>query len=214
MTTDCIPLQLEFQAEAVGDFEGGRADGGSALLREADLALDLTRRLAACFEDYGSPERVERPRLVAQRLFGIAPGYEDDRGELRDDGPLALAAGCDDLTGERRVRERDRPLAGSGTLNRLGVPEEAETDREDRRRPGADLMTDLFLEPSPPKEIWLDVAAAADPLHGDHALRLRPSNVDGAAGAVEELARIVERIRQRWPKTEARGGSGFCRDDS
>ena len=75
-------------------------------------------------------------------------------------------------------------------------------------------MTDLFLEPSPPKEIWLDVAAADDPLHGGHVLRLRPSNVDGAAGAVEELARIVERIRQRWPKTEARGDSGFCRDDS
>ena len=104
MTTDCIPLQLEFQAKVVGDFEGGRADGDSALLREADLARDLTRR-----------------------LFGIVLGYEDDRDELRDDGPLALAAGCDDLTRERRVRERGHPPAGSSALNRFepGVSEEA-----------------------------------------------------------------------------------------
>ena len=141
MTTDCIPLQLEFQAfgKVVGDFEGGRlsSDGGIVLLREADCALGLTRRLAACFEDHRSPERVEHPveQLVSQRLFGIVLGYEDlnDHDELRDDSLLALAAGCDDLTGENRVRERDRghPLAGSSTLNRfeLGVPEEAETDR-------------------------------------------------------------------------------------
>ena len=42
--------------------------------------------------------------------------------------------------------------------------------------------------------------------------RLRPANVDPAAGAEEELAR--ERIRKRWPETKivVRGDSGFCRD--
>ena len=32
---------------------------------------------------------------------------------------------------------------------------------------------------------------------------------------VEELVRIVERVRRHWPKTEivVRGDSGFCRDD-
>ena len=45
--------------------------------------------------------------------------------------------------------------------------------------------------------------------------RLRPANVDPAAGTEEELARIVERIRKRWPKTRivVRGDGGFCRDD-
>ena len=33
------------------------------------------------------------------------------------------------------------------------------------------------------------------------AAKLRPSNIDGSAGAVEEVARIVGRIRARWPKT-------------
>ena len=42
--------------------------------------------------------------------------------------------------------------------------------------------------------------------------RLRPANVDPAAGTAEELAR--ERIRKRWPETRivVRGDSGFCRD--
>jgi hypothetical protein len=46
------------------------------------------------------------------------------------------------------------------------------------------------------------------------AAKLRRSNIDGAAGAVEEVARIVGRIRRRWPKTRIllRGDSGFARE--
>ena len=44
--------------------------------------------------------------------------------------------------------------------------------------------------------------------------RLRPSNRDGAAGSIEELERIVGRLRRRWPHTRIniRGDSGFCRE--
>lgn len=44
--------------------------------------------------------------------------------------------------------------------------------------------------------------------------RLRESNIDGAKGTVEELERIVARIRSEWPEVEIvlRGDSGFCRD--
>jgi hypothetical protein len=106
-----------------------------------------------------------------------------------------------------------------------------------------DLLVDLFLEAydNPPEEIVLDVDATDDPLHGnqegrffhgyyrsycylplyifcdEHLLcaRLRPADQDGAAGTVDELARIVERIRLNWPKTRiiVRGDSGFCRED-
>src|SRR5699024_199247 len=52
---------------------------------------------------------------------------------------------------------------------------------------------------------------------GEHLLcaRLRPSGIDGAAGSVEELERIVGQIRQHWPNTRLiiRGDSGFCRED-
>ena len=44
--------------------------------------------------------------------------------------------------------------------------------------------------------------------------RLRRSNIDGAAGAIEEVARIVAQIRCRWPRTRIllRGDSGFARE--
>ena len=40
------------------------------------------------------------------------------------------------------------------------------------------------------------------------------SNIDGAAGSVEELERIVGRIRQSWPEVSIiiRADSGFCRE--
>jgi hypothetical protein len=47
------------------------------------------------------------------------------------------------------------------------------------------------------------------------AAKLRPANIDAAAGSVEEVERIVAQIRARWPKTTivVRADSGFCRDD-
>jgi hypothetical protein len=46
------------------------------------------------------------------------------------------------------------------------------------------------------------------------AAKLRRANIDGAAGAVEEVERIVGRIRQSWPRTRIllRADSGFCRE--
>ncbi|MFX8864376.1 transposase, partial [Acinetobacter baumannii] len=44
--------------------------------------------------------------------------------------------------------------------------------------------------------------------------KLRRSNIDGAAGACEEVERIVAQIRQSWPRTRIllRADSGFCRE--
>lgn len=43
---------------------------------------------------------------------------------------------------------------------------------------------------------------------------MRPSDIDGSSGALEELQRIVGQIRARWPDTRilVRADSGFCRD--
>ena len=53
---------------------------------------------------------------------------------------------------------------------------------------------------------------------GDQLLcaRLRAANQDAAAGAVEEVSRIVIQLRQRWPQTRMvlRADSGFCREES
>ena len=52
---------------------------------------------------------------------------------------------------------------------------------------------------------------------GRHLLvaKLRRADLDAAAGALEEVARLVARIRARWPRTRIllRANSGFARDD-
>ena len=52
---------------------------------------------------------------------------------------------------------------------------------------------------------------------GRHLLsaKLRRSNIDASAGAVEETARIVAQIRERWPGVEIwlRADSGFAREE-
>ena len=104
------------------------------------------------------------------------------------------------------------------------------------------MLVDVFLQAhrEPPQEIVLDLDATDDPVHGhqegrffhgyyghycylplyifsgEHLLgaRLRPSNIDASAGAVEELERIVAQIRQTWPEVRItlRGDAGFCRE--
>jgi hypothetical protein len=82
MRTQCISDQLEFEGLAgrrVGAvFDGGAitSDAGALLLREADRAIGLSDRVAACFEDRRDPEAVVHAvrTLVGQRIVGIACG--------------------------------------------------------------------------------------------------------------------------------------------
>jgi len=113
---------------------------------------------------------------VAQRVYGLALGYEDvnDHDQLRNDPLFAVLAERSDPMGQDRVRERDRgcALAGKSTLNRL---EQASTDEHHRYHkisydPAAldRLFCDLFLESyaHPPRQIILDLDATDDPVHG------------------------------------------------
>ena len=187
MSTQCTATQFQFhpfgRREVVARFDAGylSSDGGALLLREADRRLDLTRRMARCFADARQLGRVEHTvaELVAQRVHGLALGYEDlnDHDRLRSDPLLALAAGKADPTGMDRARDRDRghALAGSSTLNRLELGD-PEADGK-RRRYGKvvakeealeRLLVELFLESrgKAPETLWLDLDATDDPLHG------------------------------------------------
>ena len=44
---------------------------------------------------------------------------------------------------------------------------------------------------------------------------MRPADIDGAAGSVQELDRIVSQIREAWPEVPiiVRGDSSFCREE-
>lgn len=107
----------------------------------------------------------------------------------------------------------------------------------------ADFFVDAYLRahPEQPAEIILDLDATDDPLHGaqegrffhgyygnycylplyifagDFLLcaKLRRSNIDAAAGSLEEVQRIVKKLRAKWPQVKLllRADSGFARDE-
>ena len=242
--------------EVVARFDGGdiTSDAGVLLLREVERKIDLFARAAECFADHRDPRLIEHTvrDLLAQRIFGLALGYEDlvDHDELRHDPLLAVAVGKSDPKGlGRRERDRGKALAGKSTLNRLELTTAAVAQGERYKKIALDgealdrLLVDVFLDAydEAPDWIEIDLDATDDPLHGrqegrffhgyyghycylplyvfsgEHLLcaRLRPSNIDGAAGSTDELRMIVAVIRERWPETEIliRGDSGFCRED-
>ncbi|MGA2169761.1 MAG: transposase [Terracidiphilus sp.] len=84
--------------------------------RAASATADLLGRLAGCFSDGRSPLLVKHqlPEMLAQRIYGLALGYEDlnDHEQLRSDPLLAL------LSGKRDV---DEPLAGKPGSPRTGL---------------------------------------------------------------------------------------------
>ena len=231
-----------FSRRVEAGFTAGRvsSDGGALLLREVDCRINLLGRLGSCFSDGRMPLLVKHqlPQMLAQRIYGLALGYEDlnDHEQLRNDPLLGLLSG---------KRELDEPLAGKSTLNRLELTGRTlryhkisySTEALDR------LLTDLFLEShsAPPEQIVLDLDATDIPLYGhqperffhgyydsycylplyifagDQLLcaRLRPANQDAAKGSVEEVSRMVAQLRERWPavKIVLRADSGFCRED-
>jgi hypothetical protein len=217
-------------------FDGGQvtSDGGLPWIVEAETALGVCAALAA-----GVPEwrrggvRHSRERLVRQRVFQIACGYEDqnDADRLRTDPAFKLACG--------RLPASEPDLASQPTLSRL----ENAVDRHAVERLAASLV-DLYLRErgraGVPGRILLDLDGTADPAHGEqegvayhgyyrqhmyHPLLLfdgdtgqlitavlRPGNVHGSRFVVLVLRRLLRQLRAAWPDVplELRADSGFA----
>jgi hypothetical protein len=233
------PVEAAFDAGLV------TSDAGALLLGATDRAIGMMDRFAACFHDERRADLIEHEvaTLVGQRVFGIALGYEDlnDHDELRHDPLMAVLAGklaarredCAPVAGKSTLNRLE--------LSRL----EPTRYHKISHNPVAirNLLVDLFLEAHerPPRQIILDLDATDDPLHGEQegrffhgyydcycylplyvfcgrdllVAKLRRADIDAAAGAIEEVARVVARIRARWPHTPIllRADSGFARDD-
>src|SRR5215813_6022331 len=133
MQTECRNEKLEFQAcgakQVVAEFNGGTitSDGGMLLLKKVEAKRKIIKQFAACFTDHRDPNLIEHSveDLVAQRVFGLALGYEDlnDHDLLRRDPLLAAAVGKTDPEGQqrRRVADRGNSLAGKSTPEPLGI---------------------------------------------------------------------------------------------
>ena len=179
MQTECSLTEMAFGRAGgrriVADFDGGlvSSDAGALLLSATDRAIGLTHRFAACFSDRRSRLFTVHPlrALIAQRVFGLALGYEDlnDHDELRCDAVLGVLLGKLDRDGDEPA-----PLAGKSTLNRLEhTPGAGKTARYHKiSHDGAAierLFVDLFLDAyaaKTPRRIVLDLDATDDPLYG------------------------------------------------
>ena len=232
MHTECNTTRFDFgEAERrriEARFDGGTltTDAGALLLGRVDKRLKLIDRLAHCFVDRRD----------------LALGYEDlnDHDALRHDPLFAALAGklkarrsdCAPVAGKSTLNRLERSRETPSRYHKINYDATAiET-----------LFVDLFVEAheTAPKEIVLDLDATDDPLHaeqegrffhgyydcycylplyvfcGRHLLvaKLRKADIDACAGAVEELARVIARIRAAWPDVRIwlRAYSGFARD--
>ena len=213
-------------------FDGGEitSDAGVLLLRERARRIRLFERMAGCFTDHRDRERLTHtlPALLAQRVCGMALGYEDiiDHDTLRFDPALKLlAAPGTEYPGT------PAPLAGKSTLSRLEQSWETGNRRYHQMVPNLKSLSNLFVAlfldacDTPPARITLDIDATDVETHGRqenaffhgyyehrcflplyvfcgrHLLlaQLRPANIDGARGARNQIRRIVAMIRERWP---------------
>jgi hypothetical protein len=231
--------------EAAFDGGTVTSDAGALLLGATDRAIGMIGRFAACFHDERRAELIEHEvaTLVGQRVFGIALGYEDlnDHDDLRHDPMMAVLAGklaakreeCAPVAGKSTLNRLELSQLAPTRYHKIS------------HNPVAikHLLVDLFIEAHEraPRQIILDLDATDDPLHGEqegrffhgyydcycylplyvfcgrHLLlaKLRRADLDATAGAVEEVGRVVARIRARWPRTRIllRADSDFARNE-
>ena len=228
---------------AAFDAEHISSDGGLVLLHRLDQRFGLMRKFAACFRDLRDPDLIHHSvqELVRQRVFGIACGYEDlvDHAALRHDPLLAAVVGKADparqLASPSTLNRLElTPADATAQARYRKVVYDAQAIEH--------FFVDAFLDAHrhPLREVVLDLDATDDPIHGTQegrffhgyygnycylplyifagdfllCAKLRTSGIDASEGALQEVQRIVARIRARWPATRLvlRADSGFARD--
>jgi hypothetical protein len=191
-----------------------------------ELIAQRVFALALGYEDLNDHDTLRHDPLLAI-LVGKADPTGQDRRRIEDRGKS--------LAGKSTLNRLE--------LTPVGADEKSRYKKIVARHHDIDsffVETFLALHPKPPQEIVLDLDATDDPVHGhqlgrffhgyydgycylplyifcgEHLLcaKLRPADIDGAAGSVKQVAWIVEQIRLRWPDVRiiVRGDSGFCRE--
>jgi len=191
-----------------------------------ELIAQRVYALALGYEDLNDHDDLRRDPLLAT-VVGKGDPTGKTRQRKRDRGkPLA---------GKSTLNRLELTPVGAGEESRY---KKVVCRTHDVER----LFVSIFLQAHsrPPERIVLDLDATDDPIHGhqlgrffhgyyknfcylplyifcgDHLLcaRLRPADIDAAAGSVKHLKRIVAQVRQAWPevKVTIRADSGFCRE--
>jgi hypothetical protein len=193
-------------------------------------ALDLLRQrvygLACGYEDLNDHDRLRFDPLLA-----AAVGKDDPSGQQRRRESDRGAA----LAGKSTLNRLE--------LTKVGDNADSEYHKIVADLSAIEtLLIDIFLDAhdSPPEAITLDIDPTDSPLHGQQwgrhfqahydeycflpqyvfcgdfllAAQLRPGDVGPTSGAIPVLARIVARIRERWPEVRItlRADGGFCEE--
>ena len=193
-----------------------------------ELLLQRVMGLALGYEDLNDHEQLRHDPLLA-----LLCGREDITGADRIDPRDRRKP----LAGKSTLNRLELTPAGASQKSRYKKIVASIARLQDAL---VDVFIRLRAKQGVPEELILDFDATDDPLHGDQLGKffhgyyknycylplygfcdgwpllalLRPSNMDASAGTVEQLARIVPKLRQAWPKVRIiiRGDSGFCRE--
>jgi hypothetical protein len=217
------PLRAQF------DERHGSSDGGAMLLKACDARLDLTRRLVRCLSDRRQEGKVEHPTrdLLRQRIFGIACGYTDcnDAARLGSDPIHKLLIDRDAITGamlaSQSTLSRFENAARRADLYRMGEALAESVIERHRRRLGRrckKLTIDLDPTDDPTHggqqltffnghyNCWCYLPVAAfvtfngEPEQYLLSYVLRPGNAPASRGAIGILRRLLERLREAFPR--------------
>lgn len=185
----------------------------------------VTQRVYGIVQGY--EDLNDHDHLRHEPLFNIAVGQLEPP-----------AAGCAPLAGKSTLNRLEQaPHGDAQSLNRRYVRFAIDPTAMES------FFVEQFvkLNPEVPNEIILDLDVSDDLAHGQQqqvffnpyyhhecfaplfifcgthllAAKLRPSNVDPAAGALEQLQRIIAQIRAHWPEVSiiVRADSAYARDD-
>jgi hypothetical protein len=215
------------------DATQGSSDGGALLLKAADDRLCLTTRLASALRDERDPARVrhEIGELVRQRIFSIACGHPDanDAARLSDDPVHKLLVGRDPVDGDALASQPTLSRFENGVstqeLYRMGEGlAEVVIERHRKRLHGRARRITIDLDPTDDPthgqqqlsffnghyDTWCYLPVVAFATFNDEreqyllAAVLRPGNAPAKLGAIGILARLLERLRDAFPKARFR----------
>jgi hypothetical protein len=212
------------------DQSNGSSDGGAILLKACDERLGLTERLGDCIEEGRQAGKLRHTilDLLRQRLYGIACGYPDgnDAARLNEDPIQKLLVGRDPLQGAALASQptlsRFENAVDIASLYRMSVALAESVIERHRRRLGRSKVKHITIDMDPTDDpthggqqlsffnghydTWCYLPMAGfvtfnhEPEQYLFCYVLRPGNAPAKQGAIGILERMLERVRESFPK--------------
>lgn len=214
---------------ATFDQPSASSDGGAILLKAAEARYGLIAGLAGCLVDGRQPGKVRHTleEVLAQRIFGLACGYPDanDAARLADDPIHKLLLGRDPIDGDALASQptisRFENEVGAQALYAMSRELAASViTRHQQRLHGRARTITIDLDPTDDPthgaqqlsffnghyDSWCYLPLLAFVTFNDEAepylcaAILRPGNAPATRGARGTLIRLIDLLRQAFPK--------------